>query len=322
MQKTIRTIGALALLLPMLSQAADDAAACRYLPAGKLDLQFSEQSPQPTVDSSINGVPARAMIGTASYTTFLMGATAGRLGLKTRRTGRYATGVGGAALTSTTWLRDFSLGASHTGETEMLVIGDDAARGGPDAIVGADLLLRTDMEVSLAGKYLRFFGPANRANCASTHLAYWDRDAMAIPFTGRESNKPVFTVTLNGVELTAQIDTSAVRSNVTRHGAKRAGISFDAPGLRHGDKVSGFGDDALDTRLATFDSFTIGDETIRHADLTIVDDYPQGHGKIDMQLGLDFLRAHRVLFAMSQSRLYISYVGGPVFASPAAPKAP
>ena len=32
-----------------------------------------------------------------------------------------------------------------------------------------------------------------------------------------------------------------------------------------------------------------------------------------MLLGLDFLRAHRVLVAHSQRKLYFTYVGGPVF---------
>ena len=32
-----------------------------------------------------------------------------------------------------------------------------------------------------------------------------------------------------------------------------------------------------------------------------------------MLLGADFLKAHRVLFARSQHRLYLSYVGGPLF---------
>lgn len=314
MLKFRRTLGALALLLPALSHAAADADGCKYLPAGKLDLAFSERSPQPTVDSSVNGVRMRATIATASYTTFLMRATAERLGLKVRPSGRHTMGIGGAARTYTAWVRDFALGASHAGATEMLVIGDSATPGGPDAIVGSNLLLRTDMEVSLAGKYLRFFGPSG--DCADTHLAYWDRDAMAVPFAGRDNNarNPLFTVRLNGVELLAEIDTSAVRSIVTRHGAGEAGIQFDAAGIRHGDKIRGFGDEALETRLATFDSFAIGDETIKHADLTIVDDSPQGRGVVDMRLGLDFLRAHRVLFAMSQKRLYISYLGGSVFA--------
>lgn len=33
----------------------------------------------------------------------------------------------------------------------------------------------------------------------------------------------------------------------------------------------------------------------------------------DMVLGADFLRSHRVLLAMSQQRMYFSYVGGRVF---------
>jgi hypothetical protein len=30
-------------------------------------------------------------------------------------------------------------------------------------------------------------------------------------------------------------------------------------------------------------------------------------------LGVDFLRVHRILFAMSQDRLYMSYLGGDPF---------
>jgi len=32
-------------------------------------------------------------------------------------------------------------------------------------------------------------------------------------------------------------------------------------------------------------------------------------------LGADFLKSHRVLFAMAQRRIYLSYEGGPVFCS-------
>ena len=44
----------------------------------------------------------------------------------------------------------------------------------------------------------------------------------------------------------------------------------------------------------------------------------KGHGTdVAMLLGLDFLRAHRVLFANSQGQMYFSYNGGPVFRTPA-----
>jgi predicted aspartyl protease len=316
MQKYVRALGALALLIPALSQAAGGAGSCRYVPAGKLDIEFSEQSRQPIVKSAINGQPAQALIGTGSYTTFLMRDSAERLGLSLNSTRRYSMGVGGASVIYAAYVNDFSLGSSHSGKTRMLVIGNSAMPAGPDVIVGTDLLLQTDMELSLAGKYVRFF---NASGCADTHLAYWDRHAMTIPFTRSEgkTNKPLVTVELNGVKLTALLDTGAARSRVTRHGAELAGIGFDAAGVRHGDKIVGIGDAALESRLATFDSFTIGDETIQHAELTIVDDSPQGRNEVDMLLGVDFLRAHRVLFAMSQQRLYISYVGGSVFATKA-----
>jgi predicted aspartyl protease len=311
MLNMIRILGALALLLPNLSQAADDAAGCRYVPAGKLELAFSGQSPQAFVSSTINGKPVRAILGTGSYTTFVTRGGADRLGLSFQPNGRYSIGVGGYSMMSVAKVDDFSLGASHTGKTQLLVNGSGTD---PDVIVGADLLLQNDMELSLAEKYVRFF---KASNCSGSFLAYWDREAMALPFTGIQaaSNKPIFSVELNGVKLKAMLDTGSARSSVTRDGAKRAGIGFDDPGLRHGDHIVGFGNDTLATRLATFDSFKIGTETIQHADLVVINFSPAASSDVDVVLGADFLRAHRVLFAMSQNRLYMSYVGGKVFTS-------
>jgi hypothetical protein len=44
----------------------------------------------------------------------------------------------------------------------------------------------------------------------------------------------------------------------------------------------------------------------------------RGEERFDMILGADFLKAHRLLFAMSQHRLYLSYLGGDVFQAPTA----
>ena len=38
-----------------------------------------------------------------------------------------------------------------------------------------------------------------------------------------------------------------------------------------------------------------------------------------MLIGADFLRAHRVLVSHSQRKMYFTYVGGPVFATPPRP---
>jgi hypothetical protein len=54
----------------------------------------------------------------------------------------------------------------------------------------------------------------------------------------------------------------------------------------------------------------VGDETVENAEMAVVD---SGLNEVDVTLGADFLRAHRVLFAMSQTKLYFSYVGGEPF---------
>ena len=54
----------------------------------------------------------------------------------------------------------------------------------------------------------------------------------------------------------------------------------------------------------------IGDELIRSPHVAMADLDLSG---ADLLLGLDFVRAHRLLVAHSQGRLYFSYLGGEVF---------
>jgi TPR repeat protein len=55
----------------------------------------------------------------------------------------------------------------------------------------------------------------------------------------------------------------------------------------------------------------IGGEMIQGGELGVID--VQSELDADLLLGQDFLRAHRVLFAMSQRKVYIAYLGGEVF---------
>jgi hypothetical protein len=57
-------------------------------------------------------------------------------------------------------------------------------------------------------------------------------------------------------------------------------------------------------------------------ELAVHEDASVGALPVDMLLGADFLRTHRILFAMSQDRLYMSYLGGDPFPPRRAPKAP
>ena len=315
MQPYRPTLHALA-LLPFLAvasvHAAGDAGACRYVPVAKLAVDYSDSTRRVSTSGAFNGKPVRILLDTGMFQTKMMLSTADRLGLAPTSVGSYTYGLSGAAVNYVTHVNDFSMGDFHTGKTLVPVIDVPNMDKGIDAIVGADFLLQTDMELSLADKTMQFF----RANgCSDTYLAYWDSDAMEIPFIGKEekTNKPIVAVELNGVKLNAILDTGSPRTTVTRKAAALAGVAIDGPGVRKGGGAHGIGDKALDSWSADFKRFSIGPETINNPQLEIVEDAPQGGSRVDMLLGIDFLRAHHILFAMSQDRLYLTYLGAPLF---------
>ena len=77
---------------------------------------------------------------------------------------------------------------------------------------------------------------------------------------------------------------------------------------------------------ARFQTFTIGDETIRDTRILFADLFGEAKYTVSgtkipqrmqwmfsMLLGFDFLQSHRVLIAHSQRKIYFTYAGGRVF---------
>jgi tetratricopeptide (TPR) repeat protein len=119
------------------------------------------------------------------------------------------------------------------------------------------------------------------------------------------------TASINGSKITVMFDTGAWNSVLSMKAAARAGVKVDTPGVVEGGYSSGIGRRGVQTYIAPFSSFKIGDgEEIKNARLRIADiDLDEG----DMLLGADFFLSHHVYVANSQHRLYFTYNGGPVF---------
>ena len=81
-----------------------------------------------------------------------------------------------------------------------------------------------------------------------------------------------------------------------------------ALGTWSGGRFMHFGEPLDDDRLI---ALFRPDERIR----TVLTADVYGQGQADMLLGADFLRAHRVLVARSQRKMYFTYAGGTVFPS-------
>lgn len=291
--------------------SADDAPKCRYVNIGELPLRYLDAAFQPAIDGSINGKPATMLIDTGAHTTWLTSQAADRLDLSQRMTGAYVKGVGGESRLYNVRVDDFVVGPTHSGRRAIDVIAEMGNTPEYDALVGAEFLFQADIEFSLAEKKVRFFRPLD---CKNSFLAYWG-DAVALPFNGTfgSSRNPTFEIELNGVKLDAAIDSGASSSFVFIDAARKAGVQTDSAGTIKAGSAVGVGAEKLEQWRAVFKTLKIGGETINDAELRIAADPNTGRHPADVLLGDDFLRTHRVLFAMSQRRVYISYLGGDIF---------
>jgi len=291
------------------AQAADDEAPrCRYVAIAKLPLHYTGPYLEITTRGVINGTPALMLVDTGAYDSFLTRQGAERRNMRLSNTGRVAQGVGGFSSIYQTQVQEFVAGSARSEPGTMRVLSDFGAAPSYDAILGAPFLMQADLEISLASKELKFFQPIN---CADDHLGYWDPAALAVPLEANinHSPNPPFTVLVNGQKMRAIIDTGAQVSSISLAAARRAGLKLDAPGVKRAADIVGVGENRMTRWHTVLETFQIGEETIRNADVSVT----EGLDSIDVLLGADFLRSHRVLFALSQRKLYFSYVGGEPF---------
>lgn len=298
-------------LLPLPSVHAEDAPKCLYVEVAKLPIRYVGEGLAPAVDGSINGMPATMLVDTGAFDTQLTMNGATRRDLALHMTGRTAEGIGGWTRLYGARVKEIVLGPTRTRRSSsLLVIGEANLTPAFDAIVGAPFLLQADLEVDLQAKQLRFF---RQRDCDKTDLAIWKEDTIVVPFdfNSDTSPNPHFTVLVNGTRLDAIIDTGAHHTTMTARAARRLGIDLKGPDVKAAGYMVGVGSERAPQWTAVFKTIQIAEETIRDAEIGILDS--QGEISTDLLLGQDFLRAHRVLFAMSQRKLYIAYTGGTPF---------
>ena len=305
------------------AHAEDGAKKCRYVRTSQLAV--SDVDGRPLIKGSVNHVPANFLIDTGSYKTSLSNQFAARNQLKLSSTDRVAFGVGGESRVYSTRVEEFSIG-SIKGGAITLHVDDEVAGKVFDGLIGADFLFQDDLELFLAEKLVRHFRPID---CDKTFLAYWDKNAIALDLqTGSARDaRPTFMVNINGRTVKAMLDTGASVTFIHSDAAKRVGMDFITNG-QTGGTASGIGKRSMKTEFAKFNSLAIGEELIQDAVIHVgdfwsnakLDHYSQAQDDANRDaaeiiFGMDFLREHRVLFAISQRKLYLSYLGGPLFLS-------
>ncbi|MGC1303812.1 MAG: retropepsin-like aspartic protease, partial [Caulobacteraceae bacterium] len=316
--------GALA-LCGLVASAAPALADCKV---GRLaELPVTMVGRRPVVSAKINGMDALFVADSGAFFSTITHANAEKykLSLEQAPIGFTLQGVTGSTDAEIGTAKDFSLGRIDVHRIQFLVGGGEM--GAETAgLLGQNVFHAGDVEYDLPDGEIRIF---KARGCGGVLLAYWVAPGDPYAFISIESTTAtqphtVGEVYVNGVRLRATFDTGATNSILTLHAAARAGIRPNNPGVVYAGRSGGLGQRTVDAWIAPVSSFKIGQEEIKNTRLMIADLDLQ----TDMLVGADFFLSHRVYVATSQSRMYVSYGGGPVFSvaaraeSPPGPPAP
>jgi predicted aspartyl protease len=302
-------------------------AACQLQTLAELHVTVVDN--QPLIDVEINGKPTRMLMDLGSESTLLFARGIDRLGIKidpmkSRGTLTYY-GVGGGAEAGNAHIDELKLGGSTKKNLDMLVLpGGGSGANDYVGLLGADFLTRFDLEFDFAHEAVRLFKPVG---CSGDDVVYWGGAYSVVD--GGATGLSV-QVQLNGRTIDAIIDSGAYDSIVTSGVAQLVGATITKSDL---NAAHGIGSKAVAIQVAHFTSFAFGDEKISNVALPIGDLFGADKDVLlgsriptqvidapDMLLGMDFMKAHRMYIAHSQKKVYVTYVGGPVFVSPTAPK--
>ena len=270
----------------------------------------------------IDGHAVRVLIDTGANMSMIWKPASERLGLHLFTGSRVRFyGLGGESYVYTALVKEFHVATFSASNRRFAVAGDLSA--GMDFILAEDLLSRTSMEFDLRHQAVRTMNPIG---CAIAELPYWATtysmaDLVASP---HEALAIWVDVMLNGHRVRAQIDSGSSVSILSKSVADHLGVHY----VGTIGTVVGIGRGSLETRIADMDTFTLGDETIKNTQLMVAQMgkyrtmVPIGSrisvpaavaNEPEMLLGLDFLRAHRVLVDNSTRKMVFTYEGGPVF---------
>jgi predicted aspartyl protease len=279
------------------------------------------------VAGTVNGQPVDVMLGTGSQRTVVLRSAAERLHLHRQWANGYPMlGIGGESRVEATTVGDLTVGRFESRGWRFLIPIDQHLDDGFDIVLGDDFFRSFDVEFDLAHDVVRLF---RSHDCSGASLAYWSpagATEAAIEPVFHLRPQIIFAALANGQPVRALLDSGATVSVLTTRDALTAGVTPQSAGSAASGAMTGFGEKAVDTWTGTFESFAIGDETIKNPRIRFADIYADTTFKLTgsrvphkfdsqqpMLLGVDFLRAHRVLVAHSQRKVYLTYVGGPVF---------
>lgn len=318
----------LALALTAVSAAADAAPAPHNCKLARIaELQIRIEDSRIVTDGAINGRKVGVLLDTGAGLSLIHRSSVARLGLIPHEAQGYRMfGIGGETSAQAVQVDQFEFGQFLRRNWRVLVTGEGAPRGDVAVMLGHDFFENVDVEFDLPHHAVRLF---QAMDCGGVSLAYWTTEPAGEAAIEAGPKLEVM-VQINGQPGRALLDSGASSSIVAMDFADRLGVTPESAGVVAGGCHTGLGKKPVESWIAQFQSFAIGNETIRNPSIRFADlwkhvTYTETGSRVpkpvaglpSMLLGADFLRAHRVMVAHSQRKIYFTHVGGTVF--PATP---
>lgn len=289
-------------------------AACKMSRMAELPVTMLDH--RALVDARINDKSVRFEVDSGAFYSMISAASASELDLKVKAApyGMRVVGVGGITKPSVATVDVFTLAGIPVRNMQFLVGGSlGTLDSGSAGLLGQNVFGVSDVDYDFANGKIRFIKSDECPRGAM--LAYWvvggqaysvlDIDPISIYHPHITSS-----AYLNGAKIAITFDTGASFSLLSLRAAERVGIDPKSAGVTDVGAIRGVGSGVINSYVATFSSFKVGDEEVQHAKLRF-------GGTLgiesDMLLGADFFLSHHVYVAFNQHKLYFTYNGGPVF---------
>jgi predicted aspartyl protease len=295
------------LLAATLTACAGETGPCKLGIAADLPVTTSERAFFTSI--GINNGTARVRVDTGSANNLLSASTATRLGMAQQMLmGAMVRGVGGARPVNLAVSDRVTLGGAHGNHIAFITAEDSTFPPGTDGLLGMDFLSQYDDDLDFQAGHLRLVrarGDCARANTPLPPPLY------AVKFrTLGTAGPPIIDVVINGIKLSAVIDTGATLSLLFRPAAERLGLPVTSMLAGGGRRINGIGSGS--TRAAfgiLHEPVTIGALEISNLPMTIADQ-DSGAG-VDMLLGYDFAKTVHLWISHSSQTVLMQYPAQP-----------
>jgi predicted aspartyl protease len=274
----------------------------------RTDIVLEERQRLLIAPIAVNGTPVRGILDTGAQASAVTDALVTRLGLLSDpRHGSLVSGVGGQgtaqndALVDRLELAGFDPAAGHYPVIALPAgSGFDSRSDDPlGALIGADLLSHFDLDLDVAHDRLVLYDPDR----CQEKLPNWREPMDEVPLDVIWTGRLQLTVTLDGKELHALLDSGATTSVLDLPAAERLGVSRDVLASEQGGEGFGAAGVNFQRVLHTFRTMDVGAERVTAPRLAVLD---RGLRETDMLLGLDWLRTHHVFISFRRHTLFIA----------------